>query len=90
MDTEVEANSDLESSSIKITNVGLLSRNIGTLYFDDKYSDVTLKIYGRTIRAHRIILATRSEYFSSLLYGGLQESQLDEIELFPDTFIQEK
>jgi len=31
--------------------------------------------------AHKVILAARSDYFRALLFGGLKESSLTEIEL---------
>uniref|UniRef100_A0A182U6H8 BTB domain-containing protein n=1 Tax=Anopheles melas TaxID=34690 RepID=A0A182U6H8_9DIPT len=44
-------------------------------------ADVTFIVKGEHLPAHRIILATRSEYFRALLYGGLKESKQNEITL---------
>jgi len=48
---------------------------------NDEYSDVTLVVESNRFNAHKVILAARSEYFRALLYGGMKESQLCEIEL---------
>ena len=40
---------------------------------------------GEPITAHRILLTTRSKYFYALLFGGLKESKLQEIDLSIDT-----
>ena len=50
-------------------------------HYADEYSDVALVVDGQRFRAHRVILAARSDYFRALLYGGMKESQLSEIEL---------
>ena len=42
---------------------------------------MVLRVEGHHFHAHRVILAARSEYFRALLFGGLKESQLAEIEL---------
>lgn len=40
-----------------------LANDIGALYLNDEYSDVTLQVSGHTFHAHRVILAARSQYF---------------------------
>lgn len=57
------------------------SNDIGNLYLSDDYSDVTLVVDGRRFPAHKVILASRSEYFRAMLYGGLRESHEKEIEI---------
>ena len=42
---------------------------------------MTLIVEERPFAAHRVILAARSEYFRALLFGGMRESRLNEIEL---------
>ncbi|RXG58983.1 BTB/POZ domain-containing protein 9 [Armadillidium vulgare] len=56
-----------------------LSHDIGSLFLNDEYSDVVLTVGGNKFSAHKVILAARSNYFRALLYGGLRESQQDEI-----------
>ncbi|KAF6778611.1 hypothetical protein AHF37_01952 [Paragonimus kellicotti] len=55
--------------------------SISGLYGNDQFSDVTLVVQGVQFKAHRIILAARSEYFRALLYGGLAESSRSIIHL---------
>ena len=64
-----------------VDHIPSLSSHIGALFLNDEYSDVSLVVDGQRFRAHRVILAARSEYFRALLYGGMKESQLSEIEL---------
>nr|XP_053640751.1 BTB/POZ domain-containing protein 9-like isoform X1 [Cherax quadricarinatus] len=58
-----------------------LAHDIGALYLNDEYSDVTLQVNGQTFRAHKVILAARSQYFRALLFGGLRESRQAEVEI---------
>ncbi|XP_071526505.1 BTB/POZ domain-containing protein 9-like isoform X2 [Panulirus ornatus] len=58
-----------------------LAHDIGALYLNDEYSDVTLQVNGQTFRAHKVILAARSQYFRALLFGGLRESHQAEVEI---------
>uniref|UniRef100_A0A182UPH2 BTB domain-containing protein n=1 Tax=Anopheles merus TaxID=30066 RepID=A0A182UPH2_ANOME len=44
-------------------------------------ADVTFIVKAEHLPAHRIILATRSEYFRAMLYGALKESKQNEIAL---------
>ncbi|XP_027226224.2 BTB/POZ domain-containing protein 9 [Penaeus vannamei] len=58
-----------------------LAHDIGALYLNDEYSDVTLQVNGQTFHAHKVILAARSQYFRALLFGGLRESHQTEVEI---------
>ncbi|KAA3674297.1 BTB/POZ domain-containing protein 9, partial [Paragonimus westermani] len=58
-----------------------IASSISGLYGNDQFSDVTLVVQGVQFKAHRIILAARSEYFRALLYGGLAESSRSIIHL---------
>ncbi|XP_042206116.1 BTB/POZ domain-containing protein 9-like isoform X2 [Homarus americanus] len=58
-----------------------LAHDIGALYLNDEYSDVTLQVNGQIFRAHKVILAARSQYFRALLFGGLRESHQAEVEI---------
>ncbi|RWS25194.1 BTB/POZ domain-containing protein 9-like protein [Leptotrombidium deliense] len=64
-----------------INHTNYLSEHIGELYLNDDYSDVTLVVDQTEIPAHKVILASRSEYFRALLFGGLKESRESRIEL---------
>ncbi|CAK9301887.1 unnamed protein product [Gordionus sp. m RMFG-2023] len=67
----------------EVNHLDLLSDNIGSLYLNEEYSDVVFIVDGTRFHAHKFILASRSEYFRALLYGGMKESLPDcnEIEL---------
>lgn len=71
----------LSPSSGEIEHTNFLSEDIGALYLSDDYSDVTLLVGGQRFNGHKVILAARSQYFRALLYGGLKESNQQEIEL---------
>lgn len=47
----------------EIDHVRSLSDNLGALLLNDSYHDITLIIESHRIPAHKIILASRSEYF---------------------------
>lgn len=65
----------------EVDHTHLLSKDIGQLYQNKEYSDVTLVVEGVEFHAHKVILAARSEYFRALLYGGMRESHQSRIEL---------
>ena len=46
-----------------IEHVDQLSDNIGALFMQENYSDITLVVDGQKFPAHKVILASRSEYF---------------------------
>lgn len=44
-------------------------------YFDDPtFSDVTIKLRGRDVRVHRIVLRRNSKYFANFLTGRFMVS----------------
>jgi len=49
-----------------VEHVNLLSDNIGALFMQDSYSDITLIVDGQRFVAHKVVLAARSEYFRSV------------------------
>ncbi|XP_050435404.1 BTB/POZ domain-containing protein 9-like [Adelges cooleyi] len=55
--------------------------DISRLYLKDSFSDVVLLVDQERLSAHRIVLASRSDYFRNFLYGGLQESDKREVEI---------
>lgn len=65
----------------EIEHVNHLSEHIGALYLDNEYSDVILLVESEPFHAHKVILASRSEYFRALLFGGMKESKQSMIEL---------
>ncbi|VEN59514.1 unnamed protein product [Callosobruchus maculatus] len=66
-----------------IEHLSQLSEHLSALCLNQEYSDVVLVVEGQKLSAHKVILAARSDYFRALLYGGLRESNQDEIVL-PD------
>lgn len=58
-----------------------LSEDLDKLCLNDEYSDVTFIVEGKKLPAHKVILASRSEYFRALLFGGMRESNQNEIDL---------
>lgn len=76
------SDSHLGTSSLgEVEHTAYLSEHIGALYSNEDYSDITLIVEGNRIPSHKVILASRSDYFRALLYGGLRESQEREVEL---------
>ena len=45
------------------------------------FCDITLAVEGREIKAHKIVLASCSSYFRSMLLSGMVESRKDHIEI---------
>ena len=44
-------------------------------YYDcAQYSDITIKVNGEEIKAHRLVLAQGSDYFKACLGGGFMAS----------------
>ncbi|KAL3287749.1 hypothetical protein HHI36_002213 [Cryptolaemus montrouzieri] len=64
-----------------IEHLTQLSENLSALCLSHEYSDVVFIVEGQKLHAHKVILASRSEYFRALLYGGLKETNQSEIVL---------
>ncbi|GAU98400.1 hypothetical protein RvY_09552 [Ramazzottius varieornatus] len=47
----------------------------------EEFSDLVLIVENTPLKVHRAILASRSEYFRALLYGGMKETKQNEIVL---------
>lgn len=70
-----------KSGSEEIELTARFSEQMAQLCMSYDYSDVTFIVENEKLPAHRVILAARSEYFRALLYGGLSETNQDEIHL---------
>ena len=46
-----------------INDVNMLSDDIGKLFRNSEYSDLTLQVENRKFQIHKVVLAARSEYF---------------------------
>lgn len=53
----------LGSYSGEIDHTDFLSDNIGSLFLNQNFSDVTFVVDGEKFPAHKVLLAARSEYF---------------------------
>ena len=58
---------------------------------DPTDADVTIRVDNRQFQCHKLILASRSDYFQALLESGMMETHLDEITLegIPSFLFQE-
>ena len=61
------------------------------LWHKREFADVVISVAGREFPAHKMVLATQSEYFRGLLYGNMKEALMSKISLPedilpPDTF----
>lgn len=64
---------------LKPSNGGMLKRSISLQFNDPELSDVCFKVEGKSLFAHRFILAIGSPVFKSMFYGQLREQ--NEIEI---------
>ena len=55
-----------------VEHIDQLSDNIGALFLQDSYSDITLIVDGQRFVAHKVVLAARSEYFRLVTVLGVQ------------------
>jgi len=59
-----------------------LSKNVGRAYQAGLFNDLTVNLEGgETLSTSKYILASSSEYFAAMLFGGLKEGNSDEISL---------
>ncbi|XP_050426643.1 BTB/POZ domain-containing protein 9-like [Adelges cooleyi] len=70
-----------QHSKEQIDHGPFLVNDIGSLYLDERYSDVVLIVDKERLHAHRVVLASRCEYFRPLLYGNYIESHKSEVNI---------
>lgn len=64
-----------------INNASVICQNLEKLHDTGDQSDVMLIVEGEKLNAHKLILASQSQYFQALFFGNLKEASQDEIEL---------
>lgn len=67
--------------TLKIDHSFNMVDDIAALFKTKQFSDITLIVGGSYFLAHRVILASRCEYFRALLFGGLAETHSSTIRL---------
>jgi BTB/POZ domain-containing protein 9 len=75
---ELRSNSFSSNSSLpsgEVDHVEMLSSQLGALLHSTEFTDVTFIVEGKRFPAHRVLLASRCEYFRALLFGGMRESK---------------
>ncbi|XP_036327205.1 speckle-type POZ protein isoform X2 [Rhagoletis pomonella] len=58
-----------------------LSEDLGALFDNEKFSDVTLAVAGREFQAHKAILAARSEVFNAMFEHEMEERKLNRVDI---------
>eukprot|EP00731_Ephydatia_muelleri_P000180 Em0001g180a len=64
--------------SVHINAVGFMQQHFKDLLDNKKYVDVTFVVEGQPMPAHRLILASQSDYFDRLFYGKMRETNSSE------------
>ena len=75
---ELRSNSFSSNSSLpsgEVDHVEMLSSQLGALLHSTEFTDVTFIVEDKKFPAHRVLLASRCEYFRALLFGGMRESK---------------
>ena len=66
---------------MNIDQASHVSNGITDLWKSKKHTDITFLVQGVRVTAHRLILASQTEYFDRLLFGEMREAHEDEIQL---------
>ncbi|VDN31012.1 unnamed protein product [Dibothriocephalus latus] len=70
-----------DNGDVCIDHSGEIAAHISELFNNKSYSDISLVVKSTEFPAHRVILASRSEYFRALFYGGLSEAHSSTVHL---------
>eukprot|EP00092_Neocalanus_flemingeri_P020682 GFUD01022412.1.p1 GENE.GFUD01022412.1~~GFUD01022412.1.p1 ORF type:complete len:425 (+),score=76.47 GFUD01022412.1:50-1324(+) len=73
---------------MEVENVDCLMQDLRLTYRNELYTDISFELTdGVMIASNRFMLASRSDYFAAMLYGGLKESTSDKVKLNCDSKI---
>ena len=65
-----------------VENIDCLVRDFSRVYRQELYNDISFVLMdGVTIETNRFMLASRSEYFATMLFGGLKEGASSKVSL---------
>lgn len=64
-------------------------QNLNKMRENQAYTDVILKVKGKSFHAHKVLLAASSRYFDALFSAGMKESSQTEVELKGDDLTEE-
>jgi hypothetical protein len=69
--------------SLKKNNIidSKMNSDMKKMFNNERFSDVAFKVDKETIKAHKVVICSRSEYFRALCLGGLRESTQQQIEI---------
>ncbi|KAM7542931.1 hypothetical protein Aperf_G00000007254 [Anoplocephala perfoliata] len=70
-----------ETISLKVDHSTEIVDDIAVLFKTKDFSDITLVVGDARFLCHRVILASRCEYFRALLFGGLSETNSSTVHL---------
>uniref|UniRef100_A0A5K3G048 BTB domain-containing protein n=1 Tax=Mesocestoides corti TaxID=53468 RepID=A0A5K3G048_MESCO len=76
----MQASSD-DGFNLHIDHSTEIIGHVSALFKSKDYSDISLVVGGTQFLAHRVILASRCDYFRALLFGGLSETHSSTIHL---------
>jgi hypothetical protein len=76
MELASEQSINLDIYHLSTPAVGLLK-----MFENQLHTDVTFQVSGQVVCAHRIVLASQSDYFDCLLFGPMKEGRATEITL---------
>jgi len=74
-----EHSDSLPKTSLDLHSLRNLSTDLGSLWIKGTHTDITFTVQGQIIKAHKIILCTRSDYFQSMFHSGMVENESENI-----------
>lgn len=67
---------------LNLCKPGILAGGLDKMFRNQLHTDITFVVSGGDrVSAHKIVLASQSEYFDCLLYGPMKEGQSSEVKL---------